>query len=258
MQVRQALMSTAVPLTASYPSLTVPNNIYGSGFINAYDAGLSNGLVFSNMPIITAKDSVYVVTTWIASKTSLVADSLAFYYRFPSDSIFTRVTLVASNNPHEYRAIIPKPPTGVTPVGYLSARDATGKRTSPFGAPNNLFSVQPTSDSLRQYYPTIDTVLPPTSIPTDYTLLQNFPNPFNSSTTIQFYTPTTDYVELTVFNLLGQRVKTLFGGTPAAAWTTVRWNDTKDDYGRSVSSGVYFARLKTPRSVLTLKLLYVK
>ncbi len=258
MQVRQALMSTAIPLSASYPSFDVPNNFYGHGFINAYDAALSSGLVFSNIPIITARDSVYVVTTWIASKTSLVADSLAFYYRYPNDAFFTRVALVPNLNPHEYRAIIPRPPAGVIPVGYFSARDASGIRTSPFSAPDSLFNVQLTSDSLRQFYPTVDSVLPPNFVPADFALEHNFPNPFNATTTIQFYTPTTANVELTVFNLLGQRVKTLFVGAPVPGWNTVRWNDAKDDYGRSVASGVYFARLNTSRSVLTLKMLYVK
>ena len=258
MQVRQALMNTAVPLIDSYPSLTAPNNYYGFGLVNAYDAVLYNGFVFSNLPIISARDSVYAVTTWIASKTSLVADSLAFYYRYPSDSTFTRATLVPDLNPHEYRAIIPKPPTGITPIGYFSAWDASGQRTSPFGAPSNLFSIQPSSDSLRQFYPPVDNNLPPQYIPTDYTLEHNYPNPFNSATTLHFYAPTGSYVELVVFNLLGQRVKTLFSGAPLADWNTVQWNDAKDDYGRSVSSGIYFARLKTPRSILALKMLYVK
>jgi hypothetical protein len=258
MQVRQALMSTAIPLTASYPSFDIPNNFYGHGLVNAYNAVLSGGLVFSNIPIITVRDSVYVVTVWIASKTSLVADSLAFYYRYPNDTSFKRVALVPNLNPLEYRAIIPRPPAGVVPVCYFSASDASGTRTSPFNAPDSLFNVQLTSDSLRQFYPTVDSVLPPQFVPTDFTLEHNFPNPFNATTTIQFYAPTTANVELNVFNLLGQRVKTLFVGAPVAGWNTIRWNEAKDDYGRSVASGVYFARLKTSRSVLTLKMLYVK
>ncbi len=258
MQVRQALMGTAVPLSASFPSLEVPNNYYGHGFVDALSAVLSNGLVFSNIPIITLKDSTYIVTTWIASKTSLATDSLAFYYRYPADTAFIRVSLAAGANPHEFRAIIPMPPTGIVPVGYFSAKDATVTRTSPFDAPNTLFHVQPTSDSLRQFYPTIDTVLPPNFIPTDYTLEHNYPNPFNGGTTIQFYAPTTSRVELIVFNLLGQRVRTLFEGTPSPGWNIARWNDSKDDFGRSVSSGVYFARLRSSKSVITLKMLYVK
>jgi len=258
MQVRQALMSTAVPLTDAYPSFDVPNNYYGHGLVDAYSAVLSSGPVFSNEPIITAKDSLYIVTTWIASKNPLVTDSLSFYYRYPADAGFTRVPLASTQNPHEYRAVIPQPPTGTIPVGYFSAKDSTGGRTSPFDAPNSLFSIRPTSDSLRQFYPTIDGVLSPNYVPADYTLTHNFPNPFNATTTIQFYSPTTANVTLTVFNLLGQRVKTLFEGTPAAGWNTVRWNEAKDDYDRAIASGVYIARLKTSRSVLTLKMLYVK
>jgi serine protease AprX len=258
MQVRQALMSTAVPLSGVYPSFDVPNNFYGYGLIDAYDAALSSGPVFSNIPIITAKDSSYIVTTWIASKTSLVADSLAFYYRYPSDTLYTFVALVPTVNPHEYNAIIPMPPTGIIPVCYFSAKDASGTRTSPFNAPDSLFNVQPTSDSLRQFYPTVDSVLPPNYIPTDYKLVQNYPNPFNATTAIQFYAPMTANVELAVFNLLGQRVKILFQGTPVAGWNTARWNDAQDQYGHSVASGVYFARLKTSGSVIALKMLYVK
>jgi hypothetical protein len=260
MQVRQALMSTASPLTVSYPLFGVPNNYYGDGLVDALSAVLSSGLVFGNVPIITAneKDSVYIVTTWIVSKTPLVADSLAFYYRYPAQASFTRVMLVAGTHSHEFRATIPMPPTGIIPVGYFSAKDASGTRTNPFDAPSTLFNVEPTSDSLRQLYPTIDTVLLPNFIPTDYTLEYNYPNPFNGTTTIQYYTPTTASVELVVFNLLGQRVKTLFAGTPTPGWNTARWSDGTDDVGHSVSSGVYFARLRTSRSVMTLKMLYVK
>jgi len=258
MQVRQALMSTAVPLSATYPSLSVPNDFYGYGLVNAFNAALVNGLVFSNRPIITARDSLYIITTWIASKSSLVGNSLAFYYRYPGDSQFTRVALFAGLDPNEYNAIISSPPSGITPVGYLSAEDASGTRTSPYDAPDSLFAIEPTSDSLRQFYPTVDNVLSPDYIPTDYTLAHNFPNPFNPTTTIQFFAPSLDKVELVVFNVLGQRVRTLFSGTPLADWNAVRWIDAQDDNGHPVSSGIYFARLKTPRSVLTLKMVYVK
>ena len=258
MQVRQALMNTAEPLTDAFPSLQVPNYVYGSGLVNAYSAVLSEGLAFSNLPIVTSLNGSYIVTTWIASNDTLVADSLAFFYRFPSDSVFTRVPLAQTPEPNEYRAVISSPPSGIVPIGYFSAFDGAGHWRSPYDAPDSLFSIEPTPDSVRQFYP--DSAPISELLPASYVLKNNFPNPFNSTTTIQFYAPTTDHVELTVFNLLGQRVKTLFSvtQTPLADWNTVRWNDAKDDYGRSVSSGVYFARLKTLRSVLTLKMVYVK
>ena len=257
MEIRDALINTADPLSAAFPSLTVPNNYFGYGLVNAYDAVLHNGLVFSNEPIITDMDSLYVVTTWIAAKTPLLADSTAFYYRYPGGTAFTRVALLATVSANQYRAMIPKPPAGVIPVGYFSAQDASGKRTSPYDAPASLFTIVPTPDSVRQFYPPVDkgTILLP--IPADYALAHNFPNPFNSTTTIDFYTPTTDRVELVVFNLLGQRIKTLFDGIPRADWNAIQWNGAQDN-GRPVASGIYFARLKTPHSVLTVKMVYLK
>ena len=259
MQVRAALTSTADPLNAAYPGLSMPNNFFGYGLVNAYDAVLHDGLAFSNIPIITVVNNQYLVTTWIASKTSLVAGSLAFYYRYPGDSTFTRVSLTASPSPNQYRAAIPVPPTGVVPVGYFSATDASGQKTEPYNAPAGLFSIQPTPDSLRQFYPDVDAGVPSTTIPTDYTLENNYPNPFNSTTTVEFYAPTTkQHVELVVYNLLGQRIRTLFDDFPLADWNLVRWNPATDHEGQSVASGVYFARLTTPHSVLTTKMLYLK
>jgi serine protease AprX len=256
MQVRQALMNTATPLSDAYPSLEVPNNFYGYGFIDAYKAVLNDGLAFSNIPIITVKDSFYFITTWIASKSTLNADSLAFYYKYPSDASFTRAPLSQGPNLHQYRAIIPQPPTGIVPVGYFAAADGSGPRTSPYDAPANLYSIVPTPDSIRQFYP--NPGLPSELTPTTYILKNNFPNPFNSATTILFYAPTGNGVELTVFNILGQRVRTLFRGTPVADWNSVQWVDSRDDYGHAISSGVYFVRLKTPNSVLTQKMVYLK
>ncbi|HEY6950774.1 MAG TPA: S8 family serine peptidase [Bacteroidota bacterium] len=258
MQIRQALMNTAIPLSGLSAALSIPNNYEGYGLVDAYDAVLGVGLAFSNLPIVTANDTAYRVTTWISSKSTLDASSLAFYYRYPSDSLFTRVALLPGRNAHEYSASIPKPPTGVIPVGYFTATDAAGQRTSPFDAPNHFFTIQPSSDSLRQFFPPVDSVPPAVLLPTDYVLSNNYPNPFNSTTTIRFYAPTTARVELVVYNLLGQRVKSLFSGTPAPGWNPVRWNDTKDDAGHSISSGVYFARLTTNHSALTVKLLYLK
>jgi serine protease AprX len=137
MQVRAALTSTAVPLSAEFPSLAVPNNYFGYGLVNAYDAVLHDGLAFGNSPIITVTDSQYVVTTWIISGSSLDASSLVLRYRNAADSVFTQVPLRAtSTTPNEYQAVVPIPPTGVTFLGYFSARSAGGVLTSPSNAPS--------------------------------------------------------------------------------------------------------------------------
>jgi len=74
-------------------------------------------------------------------------------------------------------------------------------------------------------------------------LLQNYPNPFNPTTIIKFSTTvSTENVELVIYNLKGQKVQTLVNETIPAGEHSVFWNG-KDEYGNSVSSGLYFYKL---------------
>ncbi len=70
----------------------------------------------------------------------------------------------------------------------------------------------------------------------------NFPNPFNPSTIIEFSLDTEGFVKLDIFNILGQRVKTLFEKNFPAGIHSVVW-DGKDTNGSTVSTGIYFSRL---------------
>jgi hypothetical protein len=77
----------------------------------------------------------------------------------------------------------------------------------------------------------------------DYCLISNFPNPFNPSTIISFLIPENSKVELTIYNLKGQRVKTLVNEIlPAGEYSTI-W-DGSDSNSTPVSSGIYFYQLK--------------
>ncbi|MFQ6094316.1 MAG: FlgD immunoglobulin-like domain containing protein [bacterium] len=80
--------------------------------------------------------------------------------------------------------------------------------------------------------------------PTRYVLHQNHPNPFNSETKISYQTAEECLVELTVYNVLGQKIRTLFEGEQVAGSHNVAW-DGKDDLGFHVSTGVYFYKLET-------------
>ncbi|NWF88419.1 MAG: T9SS type A sorting domain-containing protein, partial [Ignavibacteriaceae bacterium] len=77
------------------------------------------------------------------------------------------------------------------------------------------------------------------NLPSDYVLEQNYPNPFNPSTTIRFALPITSNVQIRVFNLLGQTIKTLYDGVKNAGYHTVQWN-SDDQNNKAVSSGIYF------------------
>ena len=73
--------------------------------------------------------------------------------------------------------------------------------------------------------------------------LNNYPNPFNPSTTIGFIAPEAGDVRLSVFNTKGQKVKELYGGSLSKGHHSVAW-DGLDDRGGAVSSGVYYVRIE--------------
>lgn len=79
-------------------------------------------------------------------------------------------------------------------------------------------------------------------IPTVYKLSQNFPNPFNPATAIQYQLPEASQVSLTVFNLRGQQVATLVDKVQQAGYYELQWDGT-NQLGQQVSSGVYLYRI---------------
>ena len=81
------------------------------------------------------------------------------------------------------------------------------------------------------------------TLPTSFSLTDNFPNPFNPTTTIQYALPQAVDVELTVYNVVGQVVRTLVAEHQSAGRYAVEW-DATDDNGHSLSSGMYFYRLQ--------------
>ncbi|MCB0297974.1 MAG: T9SS type A sorting domain-containing protein, partial [Calditrichaeota bacterium] len=95
-------------------------------------------------------------------------------------------------------------------------------------------------------------------IPERYELLQNYPNPFNPSTLIRYQLPAAGEVELAVYNLIGQRIKTLVQQHQGAGGYAVQWDGT-DDASRPVASGIYFYRLSAGKHfVQTRKMLLTR
>jgi len=88
-------------------------------------------------------------------------------------------------------------------------------------------------------------------------LAQNFPNPFNPETTIEFYLPTTAPVAITIHNVLGQIIKTLVHGSLPAGTHTVDW-DATDLHDRPVASGIYFYRMEVGEFSSTRKMVLVR
>lgn len=95
-------------------------------------------------------------------------------------------------------------------------------------------------------------------IPVDYSLSQNFPNPFNPSTSVQFSVPKDGIVTLKVYDMLGQEVATLFNGNAKRGTYTLNWNGT-DNNGNIVSSGSYIYRINANGEFIqSKKMIYLK
>ncbi len=75
-----------------------------------------------------------------------------------------------------------------------------------------------------------------------FALDQNFPNPFNPTTTIRFALPEPGLVTVEIYNIMGQKVKTLISDNMEAGYHQVVW-DATNDYGSPVASGIYIYRM---------------
>lgn len=91
----------------------------------------------------------------------------------------------------------------------------------------------------------------------NFELLQNYPNPFNPQTKIGYTLPEESQVKLVVYNVLGQKVRTLVDEIQTAGYREVVW-DGKDEKGKDVASGIYFYKLKVENFAQTKKMLLVK
>jgi hypothetical protein len=94
-------------------------------------------------------------------------------------------------------------------------------------------------------------------LPRDTHLDQNYPNPFNPQTTVMYALKKEAKVSITIYNLLGQKVKTLMNSEQEAGYKSIAWNGTNDD-GAKVCSGVYFCRMTADEYMSTKKLLLLK
>lgn len=80
--------------------------------------------------------------------------------------------------------------------------------------------------------------------PKDFVLEANYPNPFNASTIIRYQLPTDSSVQLAIYNMAGQKIRTLVEGKVTAGQHVLMW-DGRDEAGQSAASGIYFYQLLT-------------
>lgn len=249
MQLRESLISTATQIRDNTSkSTTYPNNFYGWGMVNAYNAALSRGTVFSNNPRVVDYGSMLEIFTSIASNTPVLSDSIFIYYKSSQGGSFQRAKMTSTQTPNEYRVVIPASTDSVFPRGYFSAFNTTdGTRKSPYNAPESLFI-------FRSFVISVITPI----IPETHILEQNYPNPFNSGTVIRFSLPRFEDVDITIYNLLGQKIRTLYNGFSIPGENPPLYWDGTDELGNRMPTGMYIYRLTTSTRTLDNKMILVR
>ncbi len=94
-------------------------------------------------------------------------------------------------------------------------------------------------------------------IPEEFSLSQNFPNPFNPITTMGFGLPEDSHVTIRIYNLLGQEIRTLVDTDFTAGYRFVEWNSL-DDHGRLMTSGIYLVVMESGSYRKVHKILMLK
>ena len=93
-------------------------------------------------------------------------------------------------------------------------------------------------------------------LPTDFILYQNYPNPFNPTTTISYFIPRESQTRITVYDVLGNRIKTLVNEIKTPGYYEIKFNAASLTNG--ISSGVYFYTLESGGQIISKKMLLIK
>ena len=95
------------------------------------------------------------------------------------------------------------------------------------------------------------------AVPDEFALHNNYPNPFNPVTTIQYDIPIDAEVLLVVYDILGRHVMTLVNTSQTAGYKSIKWNGT-NDHGQLVSAGMYFYHLQAGKFSKVRKMVLLK
>lgn len=228
-----------------------PDNLFGWGLVNAYQAVLYPGIAFSNLPFVFVNNNQSLeVSIKIASKFGVNPNQIFLIYDKSNANFNNELTMSQGPEPNQYTATISDFTIGEVIRLFFKAADSTGTVAfHPFNAPDSFFTVSDTGVLVEPEIP---------AIPETFSLAQNYPNPFNPSTTIEYDLPVSSQVSLTIYNLLGQKIRTLVNQVTKPAGRHREIWDGRNDTGRWVAAGLYFYRLKTNKFSQVKKMVLVR
>lgn len=213
-------------------------------FLNKYDS-----LMISGNPNFVVKDNL---EDTVAFTNAPKDDSLLAYTKYREQTAFA-----GTNNPDifadengvgQFSSDQGSFGTGPNPFTFSYNTNCQAYTYATHGFPVGDLNWFP--DKYGQWLPVVERGGP--KIPAGFSLSQNYPNPFNPTTQIVYSVPRNGFVTLNIYNVLGQKIATLFSGTRTAGDYVATFN------GDRFASGVYFYRLETGGVSITMKMLLLK
>ena len=226
-QVREILLKTA-------DNSSTPNNDRGYGLASAQNA--------INYPNLQFVNDSYKMHKIFINDIAINPSTVKLNYSIEG-GVFQQVDMSFDGN-LRYNFVFPDLSNNQYLTFYFTYSDSY-----------NVYYREPVSSNYGQLV--LDADQEENNIPSDFILSQNYPNPFNSQTKIIFEASSNENVQLIVYNIIGQKVKELFNGISNIGKNTVYWDGT-DDYGKNVSSGIYFYTLKSQEKRLSKKMVLLK
>ncbi len=155
-------------------------------------------------------------------------------------------------------AVIPATPA--QDISRTHIKDSFNSKHDSKHRPSNLdpaTTVQEVGSTISVTVTVTSLVTGDPALPDRFSLSQNYPNPFNSSTIIEYDLPIPSIVTIDIYNMLGQKVRTLVDGNRVAGSYKVEW-DGNTNGGRAAATGVYLYRIQASGFVKTKKMLILK
>jgi hypothetical protein len=195
-----------------------------------------------------------------APGSAITASDIIFYVGGTnSQSSFTYTVKISSNSTVNANLYAPNGTIfldqGTNATGAFFAKDVQIGKLAKLSVAT-AFVTAPSQSLSVQQIGTQDQSLS-AEIPKEFSLSQNFPNPFNPSTEIRYGLPARSHVTVAIFNMLGQEVVKLVDDEQAEGFYTVQW-DGRNRAGSLISSGVYFYRIQAGNFIDLKKMIMLK
>ena len=237
MEIRTALRKTA-------SQSEFPDNELGWGLVNARRALFFHGPVvhqFKIKSLATAQQISFEIITPLGLDNRVAQ----FFYKMNQNDSFDVLPVQVSGADSVFTGTVDLP--GNMAIDDISFYVALDESVAPVGAPQRVYAFSELNPEVIS--------IPLIHVQAGFKLSNGYPNPFSEAVSFQLSFPNEGHATLTVFNVLGQKVNTLWQQAHGIETHTIIWNG-RDDQGAKIPKGVYIAVLKSDQKFSVTKVVY--